>query len=241
MAQASLTSVRARLKKLQGKIKRDPPLKPGPAGVGLLEMTPATMSAARGPADKARREAELRKAQEADLRAFRAMAEELDQVELTPTGRRALAARAPATPFSTLELSDDLDRVLVSFSVRRATWVLEKDFSYTTGPIGGQPRTITVLAGFEFDLASIPRVLWSALAPNELSLAAPLIHDYLYVLNTPPDGQSPAGSIAPPHTFTRKQADDLFYDMMIAAGVSKLRAEAAWTAVRLFGGYFWDN
>ena len=50
------------------------------------------------------------------------------------------------------------------------TWRLEADYSYQDGD-----RRITVPAGFEFDLSSVPRPLWSLIAPFELSISAPLL------------------------------------------------------------------
>ena len=39
---------------------------------------------------------------------------------------------------------------------------------------------VTVPAGFRFDLASIPRLLWPVVGPFELSIDAPLFHDACY-------------------------------------------------------------
>ena len=45
--------------------------------------------------------------------------------------------------------------------------------------------------GFRFDLASIPRVFWFLVSPFELSIAAPLLHDFLYAAKaTRPMGPS---------------------------------------------------
>ena len=65
-------------------------------------------------------------------------------------------------------------------------WRLEADYTYQDGD-----RTITVPAGFMFDLSSVPRALWWLIAPFELSIVAPLLHDYLYEHG----GDLPAGSV----------------------------------------------
>jgi hypothetical protein len=54
-------------------------------------------------------------------------------------------------------------------------WQLEAAYSYADGA-----NVITVPEGFQFDLASIPRMFWGLIAPFELSIAAPLLHDFLY-------------------------------------------------------------
>lgn len=91
---------------------------------------------------------------------------------------------------------------------------------------------------FEFDLASVPRILWSLIGSFELSLVAPLIHDYLYRYQ---------GSAVHHHIMdrggrrgkylsglTRKDADDIFLDLMLREGVKPWKAKAAHRAVRWF-------
>lgn len=109
-------------------------------------------------------------------------------------------------------------------------WRLEQPYSYS-----GDNHTITVPALFEFDLASIPRALWWLIGPFDLSIAAPLIHDFLYRYQ----GQPPTGSIVPPRTYKRKEADQLFRAMMKEEGVWWWRRAAAYRVVRLVGGIAW--
>jgi hypothetical protein len=96
-------------------------------------------------------------------------------------------------------------------------WRLEKVYVY---------GMIQVPEGFVFDLASIPRALWWLISPFELSIVAPLIHDYLY-LHGAKQG------------YTRRQSDDLFLALMLGEGIAGWRRLAAWRAVRLFGGGSW--
>jgi hypothetical protein len=111
-------------------------------------------------------------------------------------------------------------------------WKLEEDYAYHDGD-----TTITVPAGFTFDLSSVPRVFWWAIAPFELSITAPLLHDYLYRYG----GDPPAGSIEPPRTYTRKETDQLFSRIMEQEGVAPWRRKVAYGAVRLFGGRAWRS
>jgi hypothetical protein len=75
--------------------------------------------------------------------------------------------------------------------------------------------------GFTTDLASIPKVLWSIYSPMKTeTIAGAVIHDYFYFC---------------PGTMNRQEADAIFYDALIAKGVSKKTAYRYWAAVRIFG------
>jgi hypothetical protein len=86
-------------------------------------------------------------------------------------------------------------------------------------------------AGFRFDLASIPRILWvvPGFAPFELSTAAPLLHDFIYKYKGWPE----AGK---GYRITRRTADRYFRIIMAEEGVGRVRRLLAWLAVRV-GGY----
>lgn len=88
----------------------------------------------------------------------------------------------------------------------------------------------------------------------ELSLEAPLIHDFLYMtrggrrqtfakpgtLCQPSPEEPVLGRIEPPdRRYSRRQADDLFLHMMEQAGVRRWRRTLSYRAVRLFGALFW--
>ena len=64
---------------------------------------------------------------------------------------------------------------VLTYLVSEKKWRLEEAYSYRDGA-----HRITVPEQFEFDLASIPRLFWWLIAPFELSVAAPLLHDFLY-------------------------------------------------------------
>jgi len=111
-------------------------------------------------------------------------------------------------------------------------WRLEQDYAYRDGP-----TTITVPAGFRFDLSSVPRLLWWLIAPFELSIAAPLLHDFLYRNR----GMPPTGSAEPPRTYTRSEVDRMFRTLMRKEGVPTWRRVVGYAAVRLLGGGDWRS
>jgi len=76
--------------------------------------------------------------------------------------------------------------------------------------------------GFKTDLASVPRILWSIVAPQYTGFVAPaILHDYLYS----------CGNLG-----GRKWADEVLYNALLKEGVSKFTAARFYGAVRLFGG-----
>ena len=105
-------------------------------------------------------------------------------------------------------------------------WRLEAPYAYRDGE-----TTIAVPAGFRFDLSSVPRIWWWLIAPFELSIVAPLVHDFLYRHA----GRPPAGTVEPPRTYTRAEADAMFLRIMELEGVAWWRRTIAYVAVRLFG------
>ena len=86
-----------------------------------------------------------------------------------------------------------------------------------------------------FDLSSIPRLFWPVIAPFELSITAPLVHDFLYAHG----GEPPPGSVSPPRTYTRRETDRIFRVIMRAEGVAAWRRILGYAAVRLFGRSAW--
>jgi hypothetical protein len=111
-------------------------------------------------------------------------------------------------------------------------WRLEADYAYRDGE-----TTITVPAGFRFDLSSVPRAFWWLVAPFELSVAAPLLHDFLYLH----EGDPPPGTVEPPRAYSRAEADRVFLEIMRAEGVARWRRALAYAAVRAFGGRVWPS
>ena len=118
-----------------------------------------------------------------------------------------------------------------TYLVSERKWRLEEAYRYRD-----EAHRITVPEQFEFDLASIPRLFWWLIAPFELSIAAPLLHDFLYRYR----GDPPAGAIEPPRIYSREEADRLFRRVMASEGVARWRRAAAYRAVRWFGGSSWS-
>ena len=110
------------------------------------------------------------------------------------------------------------------------SWRLEADYPYRDAE-----TTITVPRGFVFDLSSIPRLLWGLIAPFELSVAAPLLHDFLYHHG----GRPPAGAVVPHRVYNRAEVDAMFRGIMRKEGVPSWRRGLGYLAVRVFGRSAW--
>lgn len=121
---------------------------------------------------------------------------------------------------------------VLTYDTEAGEWILEEPYTFTH-----DETRLDIPAGFRFDLASIPRALWWAIAPFELSIVAPLLHDYLYRYQ----GEPPRRSVAPYRTWTRKEADVLFRKVMAWESVPSWRRWSAYLAVRAFGGGAWDS
>ncbi len=107
-------------------------------------------------------------------------------------------------------------------------YVLERDFSYES-PVFG---LITAPAGMATDFASVPRIVWSYLSPEDPAvLFASLIHDHLYGV---------FGRL-PTRRLTRAECDAVFREAMLACGARSTQAAIAHRAVRLFGGSHWKH
>lgn len=131
----------------------------------------------------------------------------------------------------------NLPPVYVTYIAARKVWMLLADYRlvYEDRP-GNRMIEFMIPIHFEFDLASIPRFLWPIISSFELSIAAPLIHDYLYRYKG-----RPIHHTATLHSvefvsqkISRKRADEIFYDIMILEGVPEWKAKAAFHAVRMF-------
>lgn len=80
---------------------------------------------------------------------------------------------------------------------------------------------IAVPSGFLTDGASVPRIFWSLFSPFGDYFRAALVHDYLY---------SPGN-----RKFSRRESDRIFLDAMEDAGVSWIKRQTIYRAVRLGG------
>lgn len=117
-----------------------------------------------------------------------------------------------------------MDVPSITYDVRKKTWYLTNDFYFADGL-----TVIHIPEGFKFDLASIPQILWVIIPPFSLSILAPLIHDYLYVVK---------GKVMNT-TYTWTETDKLFKELMKQEGVGWFRRNVAYLAVRAFGWIYW--
>lgn len=84
---------------------------------------------------------------------------------------------------------------------------------------------IRIPAGFVFDKASVPRLVWAYLPRDDKHVViAALVHDYLYVL------QKIQGE-----WIKRSQADQIFFDLCRAGGMRYSKAKTAYLGVRSGG------
>lgn len=90
--------------------------------------------------------------------------------------------------------------------------------------------SVTVPMNFEHDGASVPRLAWAFMPPDGLHRAAALIHDWLYVCKGRQDHR----------TFTRAEADWIFYQILRKSGVNIFQARTAYYAVRAGGWTYWN-
>ena len=128
-----------------------------------------------------------------------------------------------------------LPPVWVTYIAHRGVWLLVEEYRVKLD-FEDEMVHFEIPKDFEFDLASVPRILWPLIGSFELSLIAPLIHDYLY--QTTGKGSFHYGETEEGVTFqrpfTRKEADDIFLDLMLREGVPLWRARSAHRAVRWF-------
>lgn len=135
-----------------------------------------------------------------------------------------------ATRFRVAKADADLPPVPIFYDSRRRIWLLINDYAITY-----EGHKLIAPAGYAFDLSSVPRALWWLIAPNELSIVAPLFHDLLYEYR----GHLEPKCVQPYRTYTRREADDLFMFLMEKEGIAAWRRLAAYSAVRALGGVAW--
>ena len=94
-------------------------------------------------------------------------------------------------------------------------WILLEDVVY----VDSNGTTWTVPAGFHTDFASVPRLPFAYLLTGGTGHRAAVVHDYLCRTG-----------------WDRKQADDLFLEMLRATKVNNVRSWVMWAGVRI--GHF---
>lgn len=128
---------------------------------------------------------------------------------------------------------------------RIGEYILDKDYSYEWEK-DGEKYKLVVPKGFEFDLASVPRIFWTftGITPSRLRWAAPILHDLVYEHQ----GKLPLGSyfihdggkwVVSNIVWSRKSADRLFCRVMRDDGIPRFNRRMAYRAVRLGGWVAW--
>jgi hypothetical protein len=131
--------------------------------------------------------------------------------------------------------------------IRGDLYKLDAQYVYTWKHQGAE-RRITVPLGFEYDGASIPRILWTLvnITPDGLHRAAALIHDWIY-RNRGNLGDSyqkfleDSWKTIPNGKWERIHADRMFARLLREAEVPKFRRRIMYLAVRLLGWLSWKN
>lgn len=101
-------------------------------------------------------------------------------------------------------------------------YVLERDFAYESQAFG----PITAPAGMETDFASVPRLVWTYLSPEDpCILYGSIIHDYLYQ----------CGGRLPLRTLSRADADEVLREAMLVCGARSTQAAVVYRVLRMFG------
>lgn len=110
----------------------------------------------------------------------------------------------------------------------RQVYELIEDFTYQSYLLG----TITAPLGMRTDFASIPRIAWRYIDPEDPVILMPsVIHDTLYNLR---------GTICG-RPYTREQADLVLREAMRVCGARWDQCAVVHRAVRLFGGSHWKS
>jgi hypothetical protein len=105
-------------------------------------------------------------------------------------------------------------------------YVLEQDFAYLSPAFG----PITAPALMVTDFASVPRLVWSYLSPEDpCILYGSIIHDHLYQ----------TGGRLPLRWLTRGEADEVLREAMLASGARTTQAAVVHRVLRLFGASNW--
>ena len=96
-------------------------------------------------------------------------------------------------------------------------WILEQNFVEYSKIID---KEIIVPKGFRTDLASVPRLLWVFIPPMGRYSCASVVHDYLCTIN-----------------YNRKEADKVFYELMIKYKTYTWKAKIMYIGVRIGAHY----
>lgn len=109
-------------------------------------------------------------------------------------------------------------------------------------------RTLAVPAGYTWDGASVPRIAWTAIGitPGGLADGPSLAHDVLYRAAGGRKKERLCGCTIQTLygvdvVVDRDEADWLFKEMCVFAGMRRSRAVVAYGAIRIFGEKYWGG
>ncbi len=145
-----------------------------------------------------------------------------------PAQARGLPEVSPDAWYSQLVAGRDLGRPLAISRFLDRVWWLNDDAWWE--PAGQPAARVTAPRGFVTDLASIPRLFWSVLAPDDQYAYAAVIHDWLYW-----SGQHRGQALL------RRDADAIMVAAMRELQVSEWKIEAIDLALNHFGQAAWDD
>lgn len=136
---------------------------------------------------------------------------------------------APAKFIGSLELRAFSLEELAAQKCERQLFELRAPFAYESPKFG----RIVAPAGTVCDFASIPRFALTYLDDDDPRvLFASVIHDYLY---------STAGYAGNGRVISRQEADEVFREACVAAGMRPTQAAVVYYAVRLGGASHWGK
>lgn len=103
------------------------------------------------------------------------------------------------------------------------TWRVETEFTF----FSDKYEPVTVPVGYQTDLASVPRYLWSIFPPFGRYSQAAVTHDFIYQMRKDLTYQGTERS--------RKECDEIFLEAMKTLKVPWWKRQLMYRAVRSFG------
>lgn len=139
-----------------------------------------------------------------------------------------------------------LPNPIITWDQENRIWVLEENVE-----VGIQIKDqatayqLQIPEKFHFDLATIPRFLWGLIAPFELSIIAPLVHDFLYIKKgrffIDQENQITSEPTDTELYISRLETDRIFLDHMKQEGIGVVKRYLCYYGVRSLGGLFWKK
>lgn len=131
------------------------------------------------------------------------------------------------TKYNVIEklLNDDIIQQCYVYSYKsKKFWKITKSIHIMLS----NGNVITVPYGFYYDMATIPKWLWSIIRPFNDGLFATLIHDYLYIHQET-------------HNMTQKEVDNEFLFWLNLTNKNKFDNKIRYLFVRIFGWLWWKK